>query len=138
LLICLSKSWICGSSEKGEFTLVICASHWGLIETEDKIFGLKLMPLSCYWFDRQIPIRILSEWVRQRGCVVVWPFLFGDKLSICYITFAYVYNKLFTFISLHNNWIVLLGNFFVIGICELYIVQCKLGGDMWIFTNIQW
>jgi hypothetical protein len=61
-----------------------------------------------------------------------------DELSICYITFAYVYNKLFTFISLHNNWIVLLGNVFVVGICELYIVQCKLGGDMWIFTNIQW
>jgi len=60
-----------------------------------------------------------------------------DELSICYITFAYVYNKLFTFISLHNNWIVSLGNFFIY-ICESYIVQCKLGVDMWIFTNIQW
>jgi hypothetical protein len=26
-----------------------------------------------------------------------------DELFIFYITFAYVYNKLFTFISLHNN-----------------------------------
>jgi hypothetical protein len=60
-----------------------------------------------------------------------------DELFICYITFAYVYNKLFTFISLHNNWIVSLGNFFVLGIlCELYILQCKLGVDIWIFTNI--
>jgi hypothetical protein len=60
-----------------------------------------------------------------------------DELSICCITFAYVYNKLFTFISLHNNWIVLLGNFFIIDICESYIIQCKLGVDVWIFTNIQ-
>jgi hypothetical protein len=59
-----------------------------------------------------------------------------DELSICYITFVYVYNKLFTFISLHNNWIVSLSNFFIY-ICESYIVQCKLGIDMWIFTNIQ-
>jgi hypothetical protein len=56
-----------------------------------------------------------------------------DELSICYITFVYVYNK-FTFISLHNNWIVLLRNFFIIGICESYIVQCKLGVDM--FMNM--
>jgi hypothetical protein len=42
-----------------------------------------------------------------------------DELSICYITFTYVSNKLFTFKTLHNNWIVSLGNFFVIGICEL-------------------
>jgi hypothetical protein len=55
-----------------------------------------------------------------------------DELSICYITFAYVYNKLFTFISLHNNWIVLLGYFFIIGIRESYIVQCILEVDMWI------
>ncbi len=41
-----------------------------------------------------------------------------DELSTCCITFAYVYNKLFTFISFHNNWIVLLSNFFFIGICE--------------------
>jgi len=40
---------------------VMCASHWGLVELEDKSFGLRLMPLSCYWFDRQIPIHILSE-----------------------------------------------------------------------------
>ncbi len=50
----------------------------------------------------------------------------------------YVYDKLFTFINLHNNWIMSLGNFFVIGICELNIVQCKFEIDMWIFTNIQW
>jgi hypothetical protein len=55
-----------------------------------------------------------------------------DELSICYITFAYVYNKLFTFISLHNNWIVLLGYFFIIGIRESCIVQCILEVDMWI------
>jgi hypothetical protein len=60
-----------------------------------------------------------------------------DELSICYIAFKYVYNKLFTFISLHNNWIVSLGNFFVIGICEMYIIQCKLGVDMWIFIDTQ-
>jgi len=53
-----------------------------------------------------------------------------DELSICCIIFAYVYNKLFTFISLHNIWIMLLGNVFVISICESYIVQCKLGFDM--------
>jgi hypothetical protein len=34
-----------------------------------------------------------------------------DELSICCITFAFVYNKLFTFISLHSNWIVSLGIF---------------------------
>jgi hypothetical protein len=56
-----------------------------------------------------------------------------DEFSISCITFVYVYNK-FTFISLHNNWIVLLGNFFVIDMCESYIVQCKLGVDM--FMNV--
>jgi hypothetical protein len=59
-----------------------------------------------------------------------------DELFICYITFAYVYDKLFTFISLHDTWIVSLGNFFILGICESNIVQCKLGTYMWIFTNI--
>ncbi len=49
-----------------------------------------------------------------------------------------VYSKLFIFISLHNNWIVSLSNFLVLGMCESYIVQHKLGVDMWIFTNIQW
>ncbi len=49
-----------------------------------------------------------------------------------------VYSKLFIFISLHNKWIVSLSNFFVLGICELYIVQYKLGVDIWIFINIQW
>ncbi len=58
-----------------------------------------------------------------------------DEFSICCITFVYVYNK-FTFISLHNNWIVLLGNFFVIDMCESYIVQCKLGVNM--FMNMCW
>ncbi len=58
-----------------------------------------------------------------------------DELFIYYITFAFVYDKLFTFISLHNNWIVLLRNFFVIGICESNIVQCKLGINICIFTN---
>ncbi len=58
-----------------------------------------------------------------------------DELSICCITFAYVYNKLFTFISLHNNWIVSLGSFFIIGICESYIIQCKLEVDKWIFIK---
>jgi putative flippase GtrA len=54
-----------------------------------------------------------------------------DELFICYIIFAYVYNKLFTFISLHNKWIVSLGNFFVLSIlCESYILQCKLGVDI--------
>ncbi len=78
LLICLSKSWVYGSSEKRDFALVMCASHWGLVELEDKSFGLRLVPLLCCWFDRQIPNHILSEWVRQRGLVVVRPFLFGD------------------------------------------------------------
>jgi hypothetical protein len=78
LLICLSKSWVCGSSEEGDFALVMCAFHWGLIEPEDTSFGLRLVPLLCCWFDRQIPNHILSEWVRQRGRVVVGPFLFGD------------------------------------------------------------
>ncbi len=60
-----------------------------------------------------------------------------DELIICCISFAYVYNKLSTFTNLHNNWIMSLGNFFILGIlCELYIVQCKLGVDIWIFTNI--
>jgi hypothetical protein len=58
-----------------------------------------------------------------------------DELFICYITFAYVYDK-FTFISLHVNWIVSICNVFVIGICESVIVQCKLRIYMWIFTNI--
>ncbi len=53
-----------------------------------------------------------------------------DELSICCITFAYVYNKLFAFITLHNNWIMSLGNFFIIGICEQYIIQCKLGVEV--------
>ncbi len=61
-----------------------------------------------------------------------------DELSICCITFTYVYNKLFTCISLHNNWTMLLSNVFVIGICESYIVQHKLRVDIWIFTNILW
>jgi len=61
-----------------------------------------------------------------------------DELSICCITFAYVYNKLFTFINFHNNWIMSLCNFFIISICESYFIQCKLGINMWIFTNIQW
>ncbi len=46
----------------------------------------------------------------------------NDELSICYITFAYVYNKLFTIVSLRNNWIVLLNKIFIISICEPYIV----------------
>jgi len=53
-----------------------------------------------------------------------------DVLSICCITFAYVYNKLFTFISLHNIWILFFSNFFVISISGSYIVQCKLGIEM--------
>ncbi len=48
-----------------------------------------------------------------------------DKLSICCITFAYVYNKLFIFINLHNNWIVLLDNFLSLAYvnCTLYNVN---------------
>jgi len=61
-----------------------------------------------------------------------------DELFICYITFAYVYDKLFTFISLHNNLIMLLSNFVVIGICESNIIQCKLVINICIFTNTQW
>jgi len=34
-----------------------------------------------------------------------------DELSICCIIFVYVHNKLFTFVSLHNNWNVSLENF---------------------------
>jgi len=84
-----------------------------------------------YWYSLGSNLNIMSI----AYVIVKTPY---DELSICYITFAYVYNKLFTFISLHNSWIVSLGNFFIIDICESYIVQCKLGVDMWIFTNIQW
>ncbi len=49
-----------------------------------------------------------------------------DKLFICCITFACVYDKLFKYINLHNNWTMSLGNFFVL-----------LWGDMrrfWVFS----
>jgi hypothetical protein len=45
-----------------------------------------------------------------------------DDLSGCCITFAYEYNKCFTFMMLVNNWMVLFGNFFIVNLFESYIV----------------
>jgi hypothetical protein len=50
--------------------------------------------------------------------------------SVFVALYLHVYKKLFIFINLHRNWIELLGNFFVIGIYELYIVQWKLRVNM--------
>lgn len=37
-----------------------------------------------------------------------------DEIYTCCMTFTYVYNKLWTFVSLHNNWIVLFDNFLLL------------------------
>jgi hypothetical protein len=58
-----------------EFALVMCASHWGLVNPEDKSFGFRFVPLSCCWFDSQTPIHILSKWVRQGVVLLFDPFL---------------------------------------------------------------
>jgi len=101
--------------------------------------------ICCLWkFCKCVCIYVKTHWDFSRSnpnemsiayVIVKTPY---DELFIWYFTFAYVYNKLFTFISLQNNWIVSIGNFFIISICESHIVQCKLRVDMWIFTNIQW
>jgi hypothetical protein len=61
-----------------------------------------------------------------------------NKLSNCCITFAYEYSKCFTFILLISNLIMSFGNFFIIGIFESYIVQCKSSVNVCIWTKIQW
>jgi hypothetical protein len=37
-----------------------------------------------------------------------------DETYICCMTFTYVYNKLWTFVSLHNKWIVLFDIFLLL------------------------
>jgi hypothetical protein len=45
-----------------------------------------------------------------------------QKLFSCCITFAYEYNKCFTFMTLVSSWMVLFDKFFVVGLFESYIV----------------
>jgi hypothetical protein len=45
-----------------------------------------------------------------------------QKKFSCCITFAYEYNKCFTFMMLVNNWMVSFGKFSVVGLFESYIV----------------
>ncbi len=60
-----------------------------------------------------------------------------DELSNSYITFAYEYNKYFTFMMLVSSWMVSYGNFFVVDLFEPYIVQWKSNVDVIIWTKIQ-
>ncbi len=55
-----------------------------------------------------------------------------DELSICCMTFAYLNNNCLTIISFFNNYMMSLGNVFV-----LYIVQCESSAKMFILTKIQ-
>ncbi len=46
------------------------------------------------------------------------------ELSTCWMTSTYVYNKLWTFINLHNNWIVSFGIFFCYW--HFWIIYCTI------------
>ncbi len=60
-----------------------------------------------------------------------------DELFDGCVTFAYEYNKCFTFMMLISNWMVLFGNFFIVSLFESYIVQCRSSVDACIWTKIQ-
>ncbi len=53
-----------------------------------------------------------------------------DELSICCMTFAYLYNKHSTFVNFFNNCIISLGSVLVNGFLKSYIAQCELGMEM--------
>jgi hypothetical protein len=59
-----------------------------------------------------------------------------NELFSCYITFADEYSKCFTFMMLVSDWMVSVGNSFVVDLLESYIVQFKFNLDVCIWTNI--
>ncbi len=54
-----------------------------------------------------------------------------DESFVCCMTFAYVYNKFSTLIIVVSNCMVSFGNLLIMNVFELYIVQCRLGMDMY-------